>query len=100
MALKKGKKVGGVTLHTDNKWKQFKYRYEVPKRVLNDQFDYLDDAVDDGFFKYKNTWYHVSQFMGGGVPGWDGAAADGFFSGVVVKLSGDGEEYKVATYLS
>lgn len=102
MALRKGKKVNGTTIYTDNKWKQFKYRDEVPKKVLKDDFDWLDeDDGFDGFFKYKGTWYHLSMFMnGGGFPGWDGYHGDSFFSGVLIALSPDGEEYKVATYIS
>lgn len=91
----------GLTIKTDGKWRQFKYRYEVPKRVLASQFDYQDpDETTDGFFKYKNTWYHLDQFMRTNVPGWDGAAADSFFSGVLIQLSPDGEEYRVGTFFS
>lgn len=36
------------TIRSDNKWKQFKYRYEVPASVLARQFAHLDED-DDGF---------------------------------------------------
>ena len=31
---------------------------------------------------------------------WDGSAADGFSSGVLIKVSPDGEQYKIGTYRS
>ena len=90
---------------TDHKWKQFKYRYEVPEKVLRSQFDYLDeDEGFDGFFNYKGHWYHLSEFMrihpdSEMFDGWDGNAPDSYFSGVLIKLSDDGEEYVIGTYL-
>lgn len=85
---------------TDGKWKQFKFRDEVPAKVLADQFDHLDEDTTDGFFRYRGWWYHTSDFMTTEVKGWDGVHGDSFFSGVLVKISSDGEEYKVATALS
>ena len=96
-----------VKISSDNKWHDFKYRDEVPTKVLKNQFDHLDeDDVIDGFIKYRNHWYHLSDFMripdaGGDDPfkGWQGNAADGYFSGVLIKLSNDGEQYKIGTYI-
>jgi hypothetical protein len=96
-----------VEVKTDRKWKQFRYRDEVPESVLEDQFDYLDeDEAFDGFFQYHGHWYHLSDFMrippGFGLPyeEWDGYASDSYFSGVLIKVSSDGEEYMVGTYIS
>lgn len=94
-----------LTIKTDNKWHDFKYRNEVPEKVLKDQFDYQDEDISDNFFKFKGTWYHTDQFMrledrNGEMKGWDGYAGDSYFSGVLIKLSSDGERYKVATYYS
>lgn len=89
---------------TDHKWKQLKYGHEVPKKVLED-FDWLDDAeIMDGFFKYRDRWYHISDFQrtSGDLKllGWDGIHQDSFFSGVVIKLSDDSEEYQVGLVLA
>ena len=50
----------------------------------------------------KGYWYHTSDFMriphGSDFKGWDGYASDSYFSGVLIKLSRDGEEYMVGTY--
>lgn len=95
-----------LIIKTDNRWKNFKYAYEVPKRVLKRQFDWMDDPDDGTFLKYKNHWYSLSDFMriSAGAPPelrkYDGSAADGFYSGVLIKISPDGEQYKIATYMS
>jgi len=94
-----------LTIKTDNRWKNFKYRDEVPADILASQFDYQDEEdTIDGFFEYHGTWYHLDQFMripeGSGMGDWDGYAGDSYFSGVLIKLASDGEQYKVGRYTS
>lgn len=94
-----------LTIRTDHKWKQFKYRYEVPAKVLRSQFDWLlEEAGFDGFFKYLGTWYHTSQFMrienNEALAGWHGYECDSFFSGTLIKISEDGEMYQAGRYYS
>ncbi len=96
------------TITTDHKWKPFKGDHEVSKSVLASDFDYQDrDEVRDGFFRYRKCWYHLDQFMrlshnhaNGKNPfaGWHGYYGDSYSSGVLIKLSNDGESYQVATY--
>jgi len=113
-----------MIITTNNHWRQFKYRNEVPKEVLLKEFDWMipkeikDDPAKvelwckgeifpeytdgqdylDGFFKYRNWWYHLSQFMRDQASeGWDGGLADTMFSGVVIKISKDCERYKVGS---
>jgi hypothetical protein len=73
------------------------------------EFDYLDwQAIDQGndsatFFRYRGRLYDLGEFMRSTDPnlkGWHGYAADSFFSGVVIKLSDDGDYVTVATYLA
>jgi hypothetical protein len=82
---------------TDNKWKSFKYRNEVPDTVLKDRFSHLSDEDTDGYFKYRNHWYHTSDFLRTEIPGWNGIHSDSAFSGVLLKISKDGERYQVGT---
>ena len=101
-----------ITIMTDHKWKQFKYGYEVPKHVLNDDYDHLnEDEKLDGWIKYRRRWYHISDFMSCHnsiqssnnpfkVLGYDGYLSDSFFSGVLIKLADDGECYQIAIYIS
>jgi hypothetical protein len=95
-----------IRIKTDRKWKQFKYRYEVPGKVLEDQFSYWtpDQTPDDGYFCYRGNWYHLDDFMVSSDEDlaklWDGVNYDSYFSGVVIKVSKDGETYQVGTYMS
>jgi len=99
----------GITVKANRAWRQFKYRYEVPARLFykGGQFDHMGaegvaEEYEDGFFKYKGHWYHLSDFTNASAAfeGWDGVAPDSFFSGILIKISKDGERYKVGTYYS
>lgn len=93
-----------LTIKSDHKWKAFQYRGGVPKRILASEFDYQkEDEATDGFFKYRGHWYHVDQFtvvpleVG---PYWSGYLSDSYCSGILIKLSTDGECYQVATFIN
>ncbi|CAH0342322.1 hypothetical protein [Rhizobium sp. CECT 9324] len=54
-----------LDITTDHKWRPFKYDYEVPTKVLEDKYEHLktDEGYEpDGYFKYRNNWYHLSDF--------------------------------------
>lgn len=94
-----------VTIKTNHHMRPFVYRYDVPADVLASDFDWTDEDDTDGFFRYRGVWYHVSMFTR--IPelrdedrfnGWHGIHNDSFFSGVVIALSSDGEEFRVGTY--
>ena len=88
-------------IRTNHHWRPFCYRDEVPARVLADQFDYQDpDQALDGFFRYKGYWYHLDQFMRMQDDHWDGSLAESAFTGVVIKVSRDGEHYQVGSWRS
>lgn len=96
-----------IMIRTNNRWRQFVYRCDVPAKVLAGQFDWTNEAHEehgdysDGFLCYRGTWYHLGDFMRGGLTPddkWTGHHGDSYFSGVLIRLSEDGEEYKIATY--
>ena len=94
-----------VTIKTNRNWRDLVYRCDVPAAILASQFDYLsEDGAPDGFFRYRGHWYHVSDFVrverNADLAGWDGYSSDSYFSGVVIKLSSDGERYRVGAYFS
>jgi len=90
-----------TTITTDNKWREFRYRYEVPEKVLDSEFDWLDKDVDDGFIYYKKRWYHLNEFMlSSHFTDWNGYHSDSFFSGTLIKVSKDCDEFKIGTYVS
>lgn len=94
-----------MKIKTNRHWHEFLYRHEVPEKVLAYQFDWLDEEDgSDGFIKYRGRYYHVSEFMrtdsNPNLAFWHGYISDSFFSGVLIRLSSDGEQYQIATYLS
>lgn len=91
---------------TNNHWRDFIYGYELPESVKAD-FDHLDaDSTLDGWIHYRRHWYHTSDFLRCNdspdptIATWHGYAADSFFSGVLIRLSEDGEQYQIATYIN
>jgi len=92
---------------TNKRWREFLPREAVPKTVLKSQFDWTDEDhakhgdYSDGFIHYKGCWYHLGDFMRDGAPdGWGGVHGDSYFSGVLIKLSSDGEHYQIGSYYS
>ena len=92
-----------INIITNNHHHYFKYAHDVPSAVMSD-FDWLDEEENmDGFIQYKGIWYHLSGFMkidsnGYDFDDWHGYIVDSAFSGVLIKLSDDGESYQIATY--
>ena len=93
-----------MNIKTDHKWKNFLYGYELTEREKV-EFDYLTtDEIDLGsFIRYKGRVYDMGEFMrvSDGMEdllGWHGYSSDSFFSGIVIKVSGDGEQYMIGAY--
>jgi hypothetical protein len=99
-----------VTIKTDGKWKKLLYGYELPKKQRK-EFDYLTDEEFDvqNFARYRGNYYDVSEFQivpriesedGPKFAKWDGYSQETYFSGVLIKLSSDGEQYKIGRFYS
>ena len=41
---------------TNNNWRPFLYRNEVPDEILKNEFDYLSNDDINGYIKYRNNW--------------------------------------------
>lgn len=83
-------------------WNNFLYGYELTSKE-KEEYDYLDleDIETHSFLRYKNNTYALADFLTAEhVDDWDGIFTDTFFSGVVIKLSDDGEQYQVGTLLA
>jgi hypothetical protein len=99
---------GRVTIRTNNV-----PRFTVDPSELTpaerDDFDYLDWAkIDAGadsatFVRFRGELYSLDQFRrvepGGDFAraGWHGIHNDSFFSGVLIRMSDDGEQVTLAT---
>lgn len=95
-----------LTIKTNNHWRNIQFGYELTDEQRA-EFDWIDPHEIDHrmFVTYKGHVYSLDEFMrleGEHHPfgQWDGYASDSFFSGVLVKISDDGEQVKLATYLS
>ena len=97
---------GQITIKTDHKWKEFLSWHDLTEKQKAD-FDWLEDEEAQAsacFVKRRGRVYCLDEIMTIDrhsplhVDGWHGIAHDGFFSGIVVKLSRDGEQYKIGYY--
>ena len=96
----------GLVITTNHHHRPFKYRYQVPKKVL-EWYSWLDqDDSLDGWISYRGHWMHSSDFMhlapsdpASPFRGWDGYHGDSYFSGTVIRLHESGETYQIGTYM-
>jgi hypothetical protein len=87
-----------MNIKTNHQWRNFLYWHELPEKAKKD-LDYADQ--DGSFFKYKGNYYSLEDFVKTThIIGWHGYVADSYFSGVLIRLSNDGEQYQVGTYFS
>lgn len=94
---------------TNHHWNNFLYGYELPESARAD-FDYIDAAEFDShnFIRYRGYFYDPAEFMRVPVAyqgaaefqDWHGYHADSYFSGVLIRISDDGEQYQIATYIA
>jgi hypothetical protein len=98
-----------IKLVTNHQWRNLRTRDDVPAKVLASEFDWLKYDEDtgegfDGFIYRRGTWHHLSEFTrldsapDDALRAYDGIRHYSFSSGVVIKLSPDGEQYKIAYY--
>ena len=77
---------------------------------IRKQYDWMDTEELEGtcqFFKYRNCFYHLSDFMRasfdatGDLASWDGYAGDSYFSGTLIKYADEyGDRVIVGRYFS
>lgn len=103
MALK------GIKIVGDNKWRNILYGYELPKKWRK-EFDWIksDEEYDTSVFVKlpgkRVRYYALSEMMVAPKEfkdiGWDGYLNDTYFSGILIKVSSDGDRYKIGTFYS
>lgn len=62
------------------------------------EFDYCGE--EDTFIRYRGEVIPLCDFVVSEIGGWSGVRCDSYFSAVVIKLSRDGETYRVGLALS
>lgn len=91
-----------ITIITNNIPRHTIYGHELPEDIRTD-FDYLDDIDGGTFFKYKDEYYDIGEFLlvcdtSTDFAGWHGVAGDSIFSGVLIKLSDCGDYVTVGRF--
>ena len=88
-----------MTIKTNNQPRALKCLFEFSAKQqarIRSDFDWLDEIESDcSFFEYRGLVYHLEEFLrvptgsDDATQGWDGFAADSYFSGTLVKLCSD-----------
>lgn len=87
-----------MNITTNNVPRELKYlsdfsAFEQDK--IRSQYDWMDSddlEYNYGFFKYRNCYYHLQDFIRasnestGDLVEWDGYSSDSFFSGTLIKF--------------
>ena len=91
-------------IYTNNHQRQFLYFYELTEKEKK-ELDWIEDDTAS-VFRYRGNVYSLDEFVridknNPFYPlGYHGYHSDSYFSGILIKVSDDGESYQVATYIS
>ena len=97
-----------MNITTNHQWRTFVPGYELTFAERED-FDYLDDIDAHDFIRYRGSVIDPGEFMridqtmllhdsNAGMERWQCYQSDSYFSGLLIRFSGDGEEYQIARY--
>lgn len=95
-----------MEIRTNHQFRSLIYGYQLTDKEKA-EFEYIpvEDIDNHGFFRYKRRVYDLWEAVRCSDEslknkGWQGYVADGFFSGIVIRLSKDGERVKIGQYFS
>lgn len=89
-----------MKITTNNHCRMFLYRNEVPEKILQSEFDWIDESDIDYFFKYRGSYYHLSEFQiltktDPDFVEWDAIHVTSAWDAIVIKVSECQELYKI-----
>ena len=100
-----------VEVKTNNQVRELMDFHELPEKVREEEFDYVNE--EEGFarfFKYKGQYYDAHEFMvinhdrealPEAFKGWGGYQSDSAFSGILIKfVDNNFENVVIGTYMS
>lgn len=95
-----------LVIKSDKKWHTFKYGYELPKKWRKSKDWLKGEEFDNANFAYYRKWYFaLDEFMRiepsaatRGFRGWDGYLNETYDSGVIIKVSSNGDRYKIGRF--
>jgi hypothetical protein len=85
-----------ITIRTNWHWHNVLYSHEIPQRILDQEFDWMENPEEEMFVYYRGSYYALSECMRISDSYWDGHFDDTAFSDIVIHLSDDGEQYQIA----
>jgi hypothetical protein len=92
--------MSNIEFITNNRLREFKCYHDVPHKIRETHFDWVD-VDSDMFVKYGGNWYTLSEFSTiNGIENfekWSGYISDTYFSGIVIKLVED-EGYVIGRF--
>jgi hypothetical protein len=92
-----------LTIITNNVPREIIHGFDLSALELA-EFDYYEEPLDMAYFKYKGNIYDLGEFMVLGQEGeladWDGIHSEGYFSGILIKLSDCGDAVTCGRYYS
>lgn len=102
-----------MNITTNNVPRELKYLSDFnasDQDKIRSQYDWMDSndlECNYGFFKYRNCFYHLQDFIRvanestGDLIGWDGYSSDSFFSGTLIQfVENDCDHVIVGRYCS
>lgn len=90
---------------SDKKWRTFKYGYELPTKWRKEKNWLKGEKFDEMNFAYYLGWYYALDEFSAFVDSqpiskdWDGYISETYSSAVVIKVSKNGEQYKIGLAL-
>lgn len=92
--------MSNITVKTNNQVRELLASDEIPSKVMESEFDYVDsDDLSPRFFKYKGEYYDSHEFVvvSKNAPeefaGWEGQHSESAFSGLLLKFPEDDYEH-------
>lgn len=89
-----------ATVKTNGHYRFTLDSHEVPQKILDSEFDYLDSPDDTTFFKYKGQYYDLGEAMVTSIGDWHGIYTQSAFHAIVIKLDDCGERVLVGEVFS
>ena len=97
-----------MKIKTNHKFRDLLSHWDLTPKEL-EEFDYIEAMRESGvnrFFRYRGCVYDAGEFTvvekGGELKaaGWHAYLSDSYFSGILIRYSGDFESVKVGAYFS
>lgn len=87
-----------MEIFTNNQPRSIMSFFDLNEKRQKEALENSDEAENESYFVYKRRLYTLGEFVKYDSTEWHGYSPDSYFSGVLVKLSCDGESVTVGRY--